>query len=77
MVKLNEVPVIVCTQSGQDEPLKFRKLLFTHSELNLLISTIQNEVQSCQQALNDENDKRDMYKVSTAYYLTSFPHRPT
>lgn len=63
LVKSNDAPVLVCCETEPDQPIKLRKLLLTHSELNALMSSIVNEVQQCQQALNDENDKRDMYKV--------------
>lgn len=63
LVKSNDSPVLVCCESEPDQPIKLRKLLLSHSELNALMSSIVNEVQQCQQALNDENDKRDMYKV--------------
>lgn len=58
------MPVIICTEIESEQPLKLSKLLFTHNELNALMSAIQNEIQLCRQALNDENDKRDMYKVN-------------
>lgn len=63
LVKSNDSPILVCFETEPDQPIKLRKLLLTHSELNALMSSIVNEVQQCQQALNDENDKRDMYKV--------------
>lgn len=44
--------------------MKLSKLFFTQAELNALLSKVNKEIQSCQQALNDENDKRDMYKVN-------------
>lgn len=62
LVKMNSAPVIVCTEV-ETEPLKLRKMLFSHNELNAFMSAIQAEILQCQQALNDENDKRDMYKV--------------
>lgn len=62
-MKSNNSPILVCCETEQDQPIKLRKLLLSHSELNALMSSIVNEVQQCQQALNDENDKRDMYKV--------------
>lgn len=64
LVRVNNAPVIVCSEIEPEQPLKLRKILFTHNELNALMAAVQAEVQSCQQALNDENDKRDMYKVS-------------
>lgn len=63
LVKSNDSPILVCCETEPDQPIKLKKLLLTHSELNALMSSIINEVQQCQQALNDENDKRDMYKV--------------
>ncbi|XP_049873866.1 ubiquitin carboxyl-terminal hydrolase calypso [Pectinophora gossypiella] len=63
LVKSNDNPVLVCCETEPDQPYKLKKLLFTHSELNTLMSCFVTEVQTCQQALNDENDKRDMYKV--------------
>ncbi|XP_053609017.1 ubiquitin carboxyl-terminal hydrolase calypso [Plodia interpunctella] len=63
IVKSNEAPILMCCEMGSEQPYKLRKLLLSHAELNALMSSIVAEVQSCQQALNDENDKRDMYKV--------------
>ncbi|CAK1580277.1 unnamed protein product [Parnassius mnemosyne] len=63
LVKSNEMPVLVYCEAAPEQPFKLKKLLLTHPELNMLMTNIVNEVQSCQQALNDENDKRDMYKV--------------
>ncbi|KAM3965152.1 ubiquitin carboxyl-terminal hydrolase calypso [Aphomia sociella] len=63
LVKSNDSPILMGCESAPDQPYKLKKLLFTHTELNALMSSIVSEVQSCQQALNDENDKRDMYKV--------------
>lgn len=63
LVRSNESPVLLCSEIAPEQPYKLRKLLLSHSELNALMSCIVGEVQSCQQALNDENDKRDMYKV--------------
>ncbi|CAH2229408.1 jg14867 [Pararge aegeria aegeria] len=63
LVKSNNLPIVLCCELAPEQPYRMRKLLFTHSELNSLMSAIVNEVQSCQQALNDENDKRNMYKV--------------
>lgn len=63
LVKSNDMPVLVCRQLNPEQAYKPIKLLFTHSELNMFMSSIINEVQLCEQALNDENDKRDMYKV--------------
>ncbi|KAJ0176611.1 hypothetical protein K1T71_007790 [Dendrolimus kikuchii] len=63
LVKSNDMPVLVCSQPNPELQYKPKKLLFTHAELNVFMSSIINEVQLCQQALNDENDKRDMYKV--------------
>ncbi|XP_072949261.1 ubiquitin carboxyl-terminal hydrolase calypso [Epargyreus clarus] len=63
LVKSNHSPVLLCIENLPEQPLRMRKMLFTHSELNIFMSCIANEVQLCQQALNDENDKRDMYKV--------------
>ncbi|XP_026327350.1 ubiquitin carboxyl-terminal hydrolase calypso isoform X2 [Hyposmocoma kahamanoa] len=63
LVKSNDLPVLACSENEPEQPFKLRKLLFTHTELNALMSSIVSEVQSCQQALNDENDKRDMYKA--------------
>lgn len=57
------MPVLVCSQPNPELQYKPKKLLLTHTELNILMSSIINEVQLCQQSLNDENDKRDMYKV--------------
>ncbi|CAG5046077.1 unnamed protein product [Parnassius apollo] len=63
LVKSNEMPVLVYCEAAPEQPFKLKKLLLTHPELNMLMTNIVNAVQSCQQALNDENDKRDMYKV--------------
>ncbi|CAH0398339.1 unnamed protein product [Chilo suppressalis] len=63
LVRSNEAPILLCCEIIPDQPYKLSKLLLSHSELNALISSIASEIQSCQQALNDENDKRDMYKV--------------
>ncbi|XP_059052870.1 ubiquitin carboxyl-terminal hydrolase calypso [Achroia grisella] len=63
LVKSNDLPILMGCESTPDQPYKLKKLLLTHTELNALMSSIVSEVQSCQQALNDENDKRDMYKV--------------
>ncbi|XP_028163530.1 ubiquitin carboxyl-terminal hydrolase calypso [Ostrinia nubilalis] len=63
LVKSNELPILLCCETIPDQPYKLRKLLLSHTELNALMSSIVGEIQSCQQALNDENDKRDMYKV--------------
>ncbi|KAL4715909.1 hypothetical protein ACJJTC_013209 [Scirpophaga incertulas] len=63
LVRSNEAPILLCCESIPDQPLKLRKLLLSHSELNILQSNIVSEIQLCQQALKDENDKRDMYKV--------------
>lgn len=67
-MKSNNLPIVLCTELAPEQPFRMRKLLFTHSELNSLMSSIIGEVQSCQQALNDENDKRDMYKVCLNIY---------
>ncbi|CAH2096173.1 unnamed protein product [Euphydryas editha] len=63
LVKSSNMPIVLCSEIAPEQPYRMRKLLFTHSELNSLMSSIIAEVESCQQALNDENDKRDMYKV--------------
>ncbi|XP_068633271.1 ubiquitin carboxyl-terminal hydrolase calypso isoform X2 [Battus philenor] len=63
LVKSSDMAVLVYCETAPEQPFKLKKLLLTHPELNMLMSNIINEVQSCQQALNDENDKRDMYKV--------------
>ncbi|XP_026761984.2 ubiquitin carboxyl-terminal hydrolase calypso [Galleria mellonella] len=63
LMKSNDLPILMGCESTPDQPYKLKKLLLTHTELNALMSSIVSEVQSCQQALNDENDKRDMYKV--------------
>lgn len=63
LVKSNDSPILVCSEPAAEQPCKLRKLLLSHSELNALLSSIISEVQLCQQALNDENDKRVMYKV--------------
>ncbi|XP_060803218.1 ubiquitin carboxyl-terminal hydrolase calypso [Amyelois transitella] len=63
IVRSNECPIVMCFESAAEQPFKPRKLLLTHAELNALMTSIVSEVQACQQALNDENDKRDMYKV--------------
>ncbi|XP_045448280.1 ubiquitin carboxyl-terminal hydrolase calypso [Melitaea cinxia] len=63
LVKSSNMPIVLCSEIVPEQPYRMRKLLFTHSELNSLMSSIIAEVESCQQALNDENDKRDMYKV--------------
>ncbi|KAJ2949004.1 hypothetical protein O0L34_g5944 [Tuta absoluta] len=63
LVKSNDSRVLVLCQTESEQPYKLKKLLFTHTELNALMSSIVSAVQACQQALNDENDKRDMYKV--------------
>ncbi|XP_045498542.1 ubiquitin carboxyl-terminal hydrolase calypso [Colias croceus] len=63
LLKSNNMPIIMCCEVAPEQPYRFRKILFTHSELNVFLSSIVSEMQSCQQALNDENDKRDMYKV--------------
>ncbi|XP_046966248.1 ubiquitin carboxyl-terminal hydrolase calypso [Vanessa cardui] len=63
LVKSSNMPIVLCSEVVPEQPHRMRKLLFTHSELNSLMSSIIAQVESCQQALNDENDKRDMYKV--------------
>ncbi|XP_061383956.1 ubiquitin carboxyl-terminal hydrolase calypso [Danaus plexippus] len=63
LIKSNNMPVVLCCEVVPEQPYRMRKLLFTHAELNSLMNSIMSEVQACQQALNDENDKRDMYKV--------------
>lgn len=63
LVKSNDYPLLLCAESASEESFKLRKILFGQSELNALLSGVNNEIQTCQQALNDENDKRDMYKV--------------
>lgn len=63
LVKSNDMSVLVYSEMAPEQPFKLKKLLLTQPELNILMGNILNEVQSCQQALNDENDKRDMYKV--------------
>ncbi|XP_050680811.1 ubiquitin carboxyl-terminal hydrolase calypso [Leptidea sinapis] len=63
LVKSNNMPVIMCCEVGPEQPYRIRKILFDHSELNMFMSSLVADMQACQQALNDENDKRDMYKV--------------
>ncbi|XP_063363966.1 ubiquitin carboxyl-terminal hydrolase calypso [Cydia amplana] len=63
IVKSNDTPILAYSEVAPEEPFKPRKVLFTHAELNAMMSCIVAEIQLCQQALNDENDKRDMYKV--------------
>lgn len=63
LVKSNDAPILLCCETTPEQPYKLRKFLLSHTELNALLGSIVSEIQSCQQALNDENDKRDMYKV--------------
>ncbi|GBP23249.1 Ubiquitin carboxyl-terminal hydrolase calypso [Eumeta japonica] len=63
LIKMNNCSVLACTEATSEQPMKLIKFIFTPVELNALMSSIGSEIQGCQQALNDENDKRDMYKV--------------
>ncbi|XP_041979402.1 ubiquitin carboxyl-terminal hydrolase calypso [Aricia agestis] len=63
LIKSNDMIVLLCTEVAPEQPYRMRKLFFSLLELNLLMTKVIAEIQSCQQALNDENDKRDMYKV--------------
>ncbi|CAG9102419.1 hypothetical protein JYU34_005851 [Plutella xylostella] len=63
LIRSNDSPILVYREITEDQPMKLSKLFFTQAELNALLSKVNKEIQSCQQALNDENDKRDMYKV--------------
>ncbi|XP_013164736.1 PREDICTED: ubiquitin carboxyl-terminal hydrolase calypso isoform X2 [Papilio xuthus] len=64
LVRSNDMAVLVyCEGAVAEQPFRLKKLLLTQPELALLMANIVAEVQACQQALNDENDKRDMYKV--------------
>ncbi|XP_022113885.2 ubiquitin carboxyl-terminal hydrolase calypso isoform X2 [Pieris rapae] len=63
LIRSNNKPIILCCEVSPEQPYRFRKILLSHSELNMFLNSIVSEMQSCQLALNDENDKRDMYKV--------------
>ncbi|XP_052741608.1 ubiquitin carboxyl-terminal hydrolase calypso [Bicyclus anynana] len=67
LVRSATLPLVLCAAgaggAGEGEPARARKLLFSHAELSCLMSAVLAQLQACQQALNDENDKRDMYKV--------------
>ncbi|XP_045772734.1 ubiquitin carboxyl-terminal hydrolase calypso [Maniola jurtina] len=62
LVRSDGLPVVLCGEAGEQPP-RMRKLLFAHAELAALAGAVAAALQACQQALNDENDKRDMYKV--------------
>lgn len=71
LLKSSDSPVLVCCETAPGQPLICRKLLLSHSELSALAGGVLGAVQATQQALNDENDKRDMYKVKFLLLLTN------
>lgn len=66
MVTIAELPA-----EGSDAPVSPLRSSFSQDDLVVFIKDLDAEIQSCQQAIHDENDKRDMYKVCL-YFETVF-----
>ncbi|XP_077290471.1 ubiquitin carboxyl-terminal hydrolase calypso [Arctopsyche grandis] len=61
MVTIAELPA-----EGSDAPVSPLRSSFSQDDLVVFLKELDAEIQSCQQAIHDENDKRDMYKVDDA-----------
>lgn len=58
MVTIAELPA-----EGNNAPVSPLRSSFSQDDLIVFLKDLRVEIQTCEQALKDENDKRDMYKV--------------